>query len=254
MLKLANVSKVFNGGTVNEKVVFEDFNLNVSRGEFVVIIGSNGSGKSTLMNLIAGKIKPDSGKILIDGVNVSDKPEHIRAKQIGRVFQDPLMGTASNMRIYENLALASKKGRKVGLKWCISKDELNSYKEILKLLNLGLENSLNSKVGLLSGGQRQALTLLMATIKRPKILLLDEHTSALDPKTAKIILAQTDDIVKKSGLTTLMITHNLTDAIKFGTRLIMLSSGKIVFDVSDKEKENLTAGDLFKKFSRLQSY
>lgn len=254
MLKLANVSKVFNGGTVNEKVVFENFNLSVSRGEFVIIIGSNGSGKSTLMNLIAGKIKPDSGKIQIDGMDVSDKPEHIRAKQIGRVFQDPLMGTAANMRIYENLALASKKGRKVGLKWCISKDKLNSYKEILRSLNLGLENSLNSKVELLSGGQRQALTLLMATIKRPKILLLDEHTSALDPKTAKIILAQTDDIVKKSGLTTLMIMHNLPDAIKLGTRLIMLSSGKIVFDVSGKEKENLTAEDLFKKFSQLQPH
>lgn len=254
MLKLENVSKVFNVGTVNEKVVFENFNLSVSKGEFVVIIGSNGSGKSTLMNLIAGKTKPDSGKIRIDGVDVSDKPEHIRAKHIGRVFQDPLMGTAANMRIYENIALASKKGRKVGLKWCISKDELNSYKEILKSLNLGLENSLNSKVGLLSGGQRQALTLLMATIKRPKVLLLDEHTSALDPKTAKIILAQTDDIVKKAGLTTLMITHNLTDAIKLGTRLIMLPSGQVVFDVSGKEKENLTTEDLFKSFSRLQSY
>lgn len=249
MLKLENVSKVFNGGTVNEKVIFEDFNLSVSKGEFVVIIGSNGSGKSTLMNLIAGEIKPDSGKIMIDGVDVSDKSEHIRAKQIGRVFQDPLMGTAANMRIYENLALASKKGCKVGLKWCISKDGLNSYKEILKSLNLGLENNLNSKVGLLSGGQRQALTLLMATIKRPKVLLLDEHTSALDPKTAKIILAQTDGILKKAGLTTLMITHNLTDAIKFGTRLIMLSSGKVVFDISGQEKENLTVEDLFKLFS-----
>lgn len=164
------------------------------------------------------------------------------------------MGTTANMKIYENLALASKKGHKVGLKWSISKDELNSYKEILKSLNLGLENSLNSKVGLLSGGQRQALTLLMATIKRPKVLLLDEHTSALDPKTAKIILAQTDDIVKKSGLTTLMITHNLPDAIKLGSRLIMLSSGKIVFDVSGKEKENLTTEDLFKKFSQLQPH
>lgn len=254
MLKLENVSKVFKCDTVNEKVVLEDFSLSISRGEFVVIIGSNGSGKSTLMNLIAGKIKTDSGKILINGMDVSDKPEHIRAKQIGRVFQDPLMGTASNMRIYENLALASKKGCKVGFKWCISKNDLNSYKEILKSLNLGMENSLDSKVGLLSGGQRQALTLLMATIKRPKVLLLDEHTSALDPKTAKIILAQTNDIVKKSGLTTLMITHNLNDTIKFGTRLIMLSSGKIVFDVSGKEKENLTAEDLFKKFSHLQSH
>lgn len=169
MLKLENVSKVFGKGTVNEKVIFDNFNLNITKGEFIVIIGSNGSGKSTLMNLIAGKMKPDSGKIIIDGVDVSDEPEYIRARQIGRVFQDPLMGTASNMRIYENLALASKRGNKIGLKWCMPKRDLDKYKDIIASLNLGLENSLNAKMGLLSGGQRQAITLLMATIRKPKI-------------------------------------------------------------------------------------
>lgn len=253
MLKLENISKVFNKGTVNEKVIFDNFNLNVAKGEFVVIIGSNGAGKSTLMNLIAGKIKPDTGKIIIDGINVSDKSEHIRAKQIGRVFQDPLMGTASDMRIYENLALAGKKGNKLGLKWCISKHELDRYREIVASLGFGLENSLNAKVGLLSGGQRQALTLLMATMKKPKILLLDEHTSALDPKTAQKVLAQTNNIIKKDNLTALMITHNMSDAIKFGTRLIMLSGSKIIFDISHKEKEKLTTEFLLKKFSETEN-
>lgn len=253
MLKIQNISKIFNKGTVNEKVIFDNFNLNVKNGEFVVIIGSNGSGKSTLMNLISGKIKPDAGKIFIGNVDVSNQAEHLRAKQIGRVFQDPLMGTTSDMRIYENLALASKKGNHMGLKWCISRHELSNYEKIVSTLDLGLENNLNAKVGLLSGGQRQALTLLMATFKKPKILLLDEHTSALDPKTAQKVLHQTDNIIKKDNLTTLMITHNMSDAIRFGTRLIMLSGGKIIFDISGKEKEKLTNEILLKKFSEIEN-
>ncbi len=205
------------------------------------------------MNLIAGRIKPDIGEIFMDGIDITSKPEHIRAKQIGRVFQDPLMGTASDMRIYENLVLASKKGNKIGLKWCIYKHTLGRYKEIISNLDLRLEDRLKTKVGLLSGGQRQALTLLMATIKKPKILLLDEHTSALDPKTAQKVLAETDYIVKRDNLTTLMITHNMSDAIKFGTRLIMISNGKIIFDVSGKEKEGLTTETLLKKFSQAEN-
>ncbi len=250
MLKLENISKTFNKGTINEKVIFHNFNLSIKRGEFIIVIGSNGSGKSTLLNLIAGKIKPDKGNVIIDGIEVSKEPEYIRAKQISRVFQDPLMGTSSDMKIYENLALASKKGNKLGLRRCISKCDFNSYKEILKPLSLGLEDHLSSKVGLLSGGQRQALTLLMATIKSPQILLLDEHTSALDPKTAQTILDQTKSIIKKDKITTLMITHSMKDAIKLGTRLIMLSNGKIIFDVSGKEKNNLTAEILLQKFSQ----
>ncbi len=252
MLKLINISKAFNKNTVNQKIIFENFNFSIARGEFVVIIGSNGSGKSTLMNLISGKLTADEGSIKIDGVDVSNQPEYIRAKQVGRVFQDPLMGTASNMRIYENLAMASRKGKKLGLKWCISKTDIEKYKNIVENLGLGLENSLNSKVGLLSGGQRQALTLLMATIQKPKILLLDEHTSALDPKTASLVLTHTKKIVEENNLTTLMITHNMNDAINFGTRLVMISGGKVIFEASGKEKENLTAEILFKKFSDIE--
>ncbi len=252
MLKLINISKTFNKNTVNQKIIFKNFNFSIAKGEFVVIIGSNGSGKSTLMNLISGKLTADEGSIKIDGVDVSNQPEYIRAKQVGRVFQDPLMGTASNMRIYENLAMASRKGKKLGLKWCISKADFEKYKNIVENLGLGLENNLNSKVGLLSGGQRQALTLLMATIQKPKILLLDEHTSALDPKTANLVLTHTKKVVEENNLTTLMITHNMNDAINFGTRLVMLSGGKVIFEASGKEKENLTAEILFKKFSDVE--
>lgn len=252
MLKLDSISKTFNIGTVNKKVILNNFNLHISKGEFVVIIGSNGSGKSTLMNLIAGKITADSGKIIFDGKDIANKPEYMRARYIGRVFQDPLKGTASKMRVYENLALANKKGTRMGLKWCISKNDINKYKEMLSSFNLDLENAINSKVGLLSGGQRQALTLIMATMKKPKLLLLDEHTSALDPKTAHTILTQTNDIIKKDNITTLMITHNLTDAIKYGTRLIMLSDGEIILDVSGKEKEELLAEDLFRMFIKVK--
>lgn len=252
MLKLINISKTFNKNTVNQKIIFKNFNFSIDKGEFVVIIGSNGSGKSTLMNLISGKLTADEGSIKIDGVDVSNQPEYIRAKQVGRVFQDPLMGTASNMRIYENLAMASRKGKKLGLKWCISKADFEKYKNIVENLGLGLENNLNSKVGLLSGGQRQALTLLMATIQKPKILLLDEHTSALDPKTANLVLTHTKKVVEENNLTTLMITHNMNDAINFGTRLVMLSGGKVIFEARGKEKENLTAEILFKKFSDVE--
>lgn len=252
MLKLTNISKTFNKNTVNQKIIFKNFNFSIARGEFVVIIGSNGSGKSTLMNLISGKLTADEGSIKIDGVDVSNQPEYIRAKQLGRVFQDPLMGTASNMRIYENLAMASRKGKKLGLNWCISKADIEKYKNIVENLGLGLENNLNSKVGLLSGGQRQALTLLMATIQKPKILLLDEHTSALDPKTANLVLTHTKKVVEENNLTTLMITHNMNDAINFGTRLVMLSGGKVIFEARGKEKENLTAEILFKKFSDIE--
>lgn len=252
MLKLQKVSKVFNKNTVNEKVIFDNFDFTIEEGEFVVIIGSNGSGKSTLMNLISGKTAADSGKILIDGVDVSNQVEHVRAKQVGRVFQDPLMGTASNMRIYENLAMASRKGQKFGLKWCISKKDIDRYRDMVKSLGLGLENHLNTKVGLLSGGQRQALTLLMATMQKPRILLLDEHTSALDPKTAGIVLDHTEKIIKENNLTTLMITHNMNDAIRLGTRLVMLSGGKVIFDAKGEEKKSLTSEILLRKFSEVE--
>lgn len=252
MLKLDNISKTFNKGTANEKVIFNNFNLNISKGEFVVIIGSNGSGKSTLMNMIAGEITTDRGKIIFNGKDITNNPDYMRARYIGRVFQDPLKGTASKMRVYENLALANKKGASMGLKWCIFKNDINKYKKMLSSSKLGLENAINSKVGLLSGGQHQALTLIMATMKKPKLLLLDEHTSALDPKTAHTILNQTNEIIKKDNITTLMITHNLTDAIKYGTRLIMLSGGKIILDVSGKEKEKLLAEDLFRMFIKVK--
>ena len=254
MLKMQNISKTFNKNTVNQKIIFDDFNFSIDEGEFVVIIGANGSGKSTLMNLISGKLAADAGTIQIGGVDVSNQPEYVRAKQVGRVFQDPLMGTAADMRIYENLAMASRKGKKLGLKWCISKQDIRKYQNMVKNLGLGLENNLDSKVGLLSGGQRQALTLLMATMQKPKILLLDEHTSALDPKTASLVMTHTKKIVDENNLTTLMITHNMSDAIKFGTRLVMLSGGKVIFEAKGEEKKNLTAEILFKKFSDSSNY
>lgn len=252
MLKLQNITKTFNRGTVNEKIIFDKFNLHIAEGEFVSVIGSNGSGKSTLMNLIAGKLTPDYGQIILDGKDASNQSEHVRARHIGRVFQDPLMGTASDMRIYENLALASKKGKHMGLRWCVSKHDLKKFTAIMSDLDLNLEKHLNTEIGMLSGGQRQALTLLMATMQKPKLLLLDEHTSALDPKTAQKVLAQTENIIKQNKLTTLMITHNMDDAIRFGTRLIMLSNGKITLDVSGDEKRTLSSEFLFKKFSEAE--
>lgn len=248
MLKVQNVSKTFNPGTVNEKLALDNFSITINDGDFVTVIGGNGAGKSTLMNAIAGVWRVDDGTISIDGQDVTSLPEHKRASLLGRVFQDPMMGTAATMEIQENLALANRRGLKRTLKGGITKSEIKQYKEMLKILDLGLEDRMTTKVGLLSGGQRQALTLLMATLKKPKLLLLDEHTAALDPKTAAKVLEITDKIVTRDGLTTLMITHNMKDAIAHGNRLIMLNEGKVVLDISGEEKKNLTVSDLLKKF------
>jgi len=248
MLKVSNVSKTFNPGTVNEKLALDNFSITINEGDFITVIGGNGAGKSTLMNAIAGVWKVDEGTIEIDGEDVTSLPEHKRAKYLGRVFQDPMLGTAATMEIQENLALAKRRGLKRTLKAGITKSEVSEYKEMLKILDLGLEDRLTTKVGLLSGGQRQALTLLMATLKQPKLLLLDEHTAALDPKTAAKVLEITDKIVTRDKLTTLMITHNMKDAISHGNRLIMLNEGKIILDISGEEKKNLTVSDLLKKF------
>ena len=250
MLELRNIYKTFNAGTVNEKVALNDLNLTLNDGDFVTVIGGNGAGKSTLMNAIAGVFGVDSGKILIDGMDLTHLPEYKRAKYIGRVFQDPMMGTAATMQIEENLALAARRGMKRTLRIGITKAEREEYREQLKILGLGLENRMTSKVGLLSGGQRQALTLLMATLRKPKLLLLDEHTAALDPKTAEKVLEATERIVAKDKLTTVMITHNMRDAIAHGNRLIMMYDGKILIDVSGEEKKNLTVEQLLALFSK----
>lgn len=251
MIKLTNVCKTFNAGTINEKKAIIDINLELSEGDFVTVIGGNGAGKSTLLNLIAGVFEVDSGRILLDNIDITDQKEHMRAKYLGRVFQDPMLGTASNMEIEENLALALRRGNKRSLGWGITRDERATYIEKLANLDLGLETRLKSKVGLLSGGQRQALTLLMATIKKPRLLLLDEHTAALDPKTAKKVLELTDEIVMRDHLTTFMITHNMKDAIRHGNRLIMMNAGRIIYDVSGDEKKNLQVADLMKKFENV---
>lgn len=250
MLKIQNVRKVFNAGTVNEKVALNNLNLELKEGEFVTVIGGNGAGKSTMLNSVAGVFSVDEGKILIDGVDVTHLPEYKRAKFIGRVFQDPMMGTAATMQIEENLALAARRGKPRLLRPGITAKERQNYREQLKILELGLENRMTSKVGLLSGGQRQALTLLMATLQKPKLLLLDEHTAALDPKTAAKVLEATQKIVEKNNLTTMMITHNMRDAITYGNRLIMMYDGKIVVDVSGEEKKNLTVEQLLNLFSQ----
>ena len=250
MLEMRHVTKVFNPGTVNEKLALDDFSLTLEDGDFVTVIGGNGAGKSTMMNAIAGVWPVDSGEILIDGVNITKLPEHKRARFLGRVFQDPMTGTASTMWIAENLALAKRRGRFRFLSKGITSKELKEYKELLKTLDLGLEDRLSAKVGLLSGGQRQALTLLMATLQRPKLLLLDEHTAALDPKTAAKVLETTEYIVNKDHLTTLMITHNMKDAIMHGNRLIMLMDGRIIIDIKGEEKKNLTVPDLLKMFEK----
>ncbi len=249
MLSIKNVKKSFNTGTINEKIALENINLVLNEGDFVTVIGGNGAGKSTLLNLIAGVHALDCGTILIDDVDVSLERENKRARYIGRVFQDPMMGTASDMDISENLALANKRGEKRSLKFGISKKDEALFKEKLALLDLGLETRLHDKVGLLSGGQRQALTLLMATLKKPKVLLLDEHTAALDPKTAEKVLSLTQQLVEKDNLTTFMVTHNMADAIKYGNRLIMMYDGKIMFDISGEEKQNLTIQDLLDMFN-----
>lgn len=248
MLEIKNVSKTFNPGTVNEKKALNGLNLKLNEGDFVTVIGGNGAGKSTMLNMIAGVYPVDSGSIVIDGADVTRLPEYKRAAYLGRVFQDPMTGTAADMQIEENLALAARRGKTRLLRKGITSAERKEYKELLKVLDLGLEDRLTSKVGLLSGGQRQALTLLMATLKKPKVLLLDEHTAALDPKTAKKVLDITEEIVEKNNLTTIMITHNMADAIRVGNRLIMMNGGKIIFDVSGEEKKKLTTADLLEKF------
>lgn len=248
MLEIKNVTKVFNPGTINEKLALDNFSLTLEDGDFVTVIGGNGAGKSTMMNAIAGAWPVDQGQILIDKIDVTRLPEHKRAKFLGRVFQDPMTGTAATMGIEENLALARRRGSRRTLRIGITKKEREEYRELLKILGLGLENRLTTKVGLLSGGQRQALTLLMASLQKPKLLLLDEHTAALDPKTAAKVLETTEYIVSKDHLTTLMITHNMRDAITHGNRLIMLMDGKIILDIKGEEKKKLTVSDLLRKF------
>lgn len=248
MLRLKNVSKTFNTNTINEKKALIDINLHLNKGDFVTVIGGNGAGKSTMLNMIAGVYPIDEGIITLDGKNITNMEEYMRAKWIGRVFQDPMRGTAADMQIEENLALAYRRGKKRGFSWSVKKEERKLYKESLSILGLGLEDRLKSKVGLLSGGQRQALTLLMATIQKPKLLLLDEHTAALDPKTAANVLELTEKIVNKDHLTTLMVTHNMRDAIRLGNRLIMMNEGRIIYDVKGEEKKNLQVKDLLKKF------
>ena len=250
MLELKNISKTFNAGTVNQKVALNGLNLTMNEGDFVTVIGGNGAGKSTMLNAIAGVFPVDTGKILIDGVDVTALPEYKRAKYIGRVFQDPMMGTAATMQIEENLALALRRGKRRTLRAGITAAERDRYRELLKILGLGLEDRLTTKVGLLSGGQRQALTLLMATLQKPKLLLLDEHTAALDPKTAAKVLETTERIIQRDHLTTLMITHNMRDAIAHGNRLIMMYDGRIVVDVSGEEKQRLTVEDLLALFEK----
>ncbi len=250
MLKITNLKKTFNPGTVNEKTALNGLNLTIEDGDFVTVIGGNGAGKSTMLNAIAGVWKPDFGSIEIDGINVTNMPEFKRAEFLGRVFQDPMKGTAPDMEIAENLSIAARRGTKRRLIPGIKKAEREEYKQLLSTLELGLESRLTTKVGLLSGGQRQAVTLLMATLKRPKLLLLDEHTAALDPKTAAKVLEITDKLVKENNLTTLMITHNMQDAITYGNRLIMMHEGRIVVDVSGEEKKKLTISQLLGLFEK----
>ena len=254
MLKLEHVYKTFNPGTIHEKKAIVDLSLHLKPGDFATVIGGNGAGKSTLLNAVAGVWSIDGGTITLDGKDLTSLPEHKRAVYIGRVFQDPVMGTASNMQIEENLALALRRGQKRGLKWGVTKEERAEYAEKLKMLGLGLEDRMTVKVGLLSGGQRQALTLLMASLKKPKLLLLDEHTAALDPVTAAKVLELSDRIIQENNLTALMITHNMTDAIKHGNRLIMMDEGRIILDISGEEKTKLTKADLMQRFAEVAGY
>lgn len=248
MLELKNISKTFNAGTVNQKVALNGLNLTMNEGNFVTVIGGNGAGKSTMLNAIAGVFQVDTGKILIDGVDVTALPEYKRAKYIGRVFQDPMMGTAATMQIEENLALAARRGKPRTLRPGITKADREFYKEQLRILDLGLEDRMTTKVGLLSGGQRQALTLLMATLVTPKLLLLDEHTAALDPATAEKVLALTKKIVAENHITCLMITHNIPSALSLGNRTIMMNNGRIVLELAGAERENMTTEQLLKVF------
>ena len=250
MLEVSHITKIFNAGTVNEKVAINDLSITFNDGDFVTVIGGNGAGKSTLMNLIAGVYPIDTGSITLNGEELSKLPEFKRAKKLGRVFQDPMMGTAADMQIDENLALAYRRGKGRVLAWGVTKKEKELFREQLSRLGLGLENRMTSKVGLLSGGQRQAITLLMATLQRPEMLLLDEHTAALDPVTAKKVLALSEELIHEHNLTTMMVTHNMKDAIRHGNRLIMMNAGQIIFDVSGEAKQKLTVDDLMREFAR----
>lgn len=248
MLDIINIRKTFNPGTINEKKALQGVNLHLEPGDFCTIIGGNGAGKSTTLNAVAGVWPVDQGAILLDGQNITGTPEHLRASYLGRVFQDPMTGTAASMEIAENMALAARRGEKRTLRWGITRKEREEYREKLKMLDLGLEDRMTAKVGLLSGGQRQALTLLMATLKHPKLLLLDEHTAALDPKTAAKVLQVTDTIIQENNLTALMVTHNMKDAIAHGNRLIMMHEGRIILNISGEAKKNLTVADLMHQF------
>ena len=250
MLEIKNIHKTFNEGTINEKKVFEGLSLTLNDGDFVTVIGGNGAGKSTMLNVISGAYSVDDGNVIIDGVDVTKLPEYKRAKYIGRVFQDPRLGTASDMWVEENMSIADSRGHNRGIRWAIRGKDREKYRELLSQLDLGLENRLTTKMGLLSGGQRQAITLLMAAMKKPKLLLLDEHTAALDPKTAAKVLEITNKVVNENKLTTLMITHNMHDAIAYGNRIIMMHNGNIILDISGEEKKNLTVEQLLAMFSK----
>lgn len=251
MLEIRNIYKTFNPGTINERRALQGVNLKLEDGDFVTVIGGNGAGKSTMLNAVAGVWPVDSGSILIDGVNVTGMPEHKRAKFLGRVFQDPMTGTAATMQIDENLAMAYRRGKNRTLKWGITKAEREKYYDLLKQFDLGLEDRMTAKVGLLSGGQRQALTLLMATLQKPKLLLLDEHTAALDPKTAATVLTLSKKIIEEDHLTAMMVTHNMRDAITYGNRLIMMNEGRIALDIRGEDKKKLTVDDLLQKFEEV---
>lgn len=250
MLDVNHVYKTFHLGTINERRALAGVDLHLEEGDFVTVIGGNGAGKSTLLNAVAGVWPVDGGSIVIDGNDITGLPDYKRAPFIGRVFQDPMMGTAPDMQLEENLALAYRRGKKLGLRWHINREERDMYRERLRELNLGLEDRLTTKVGLLSGGQRQAVTLLMASLQKPRLLLLDEHTAALDPKTAAKVMELTDRIVREGQLTTLMITHNMRDAIQYGNRLIMLHEGRIILDIAGEEKKKLTVPDLLEQFTK----
>ena len=250
MLEIRHVTKVFNKGSVDEKVALNDLSLTMNDGDFVTVIGGNGAGKSTMQNAICGTWLPDSGQIILDGVDVTALPEHKRAQYLGRVYQDPMTGTAAGLQIEENLALAARRGKKRTLRMGIRRSEREEYRKLLETLGLGLETRLAAKVGTLSGGQRQALTLLMATLQKPQLLLLDEHTAALDPRTAAKVMELTERIVTENHLTTLMITHNMRDAIRYGNRLVMLHEGRVILDIAKEEKQKLTVTDLLEMFTR----
>jgi putative ABC transport system ATP-binding protein len=252
LLEIRNLKKVFNRGSINEMVAIQSLNLFVDRGDFITVIGSNGAGKSTLLNLVAGTLLPDEGEIILSGEHMTDWPEFRRAAYIGRVFQNPLSGTCASMTIEENFALASRRGMRPGLHWGVTVQDRKEFQEKIQLLGLGLEYRLKDKVGLLSGGQRQSLTLLMATLRKPKLLLLDEHTAALDPPTAEGVLKLTNDLIQKMELTSIMVTHNMKHALELGNRLIMMHQGRIILDVSGPGKERLTVQDLLNEFTKLK--